>query len=213
MHRLVIGLLVVCLTTTLNVFISWSIAERVAARSVTVGAVRASMQEEQAGVADLIRARRIELVDEAGSTRVRLASPLPNPVVGGVEFERTNPAHGLQLISAQGSELGGIGVLDMPGGQVRLFALDYDTAEAAGFHVFNGESRFIVAAPPAADAEVGESGPMIATLGMGFGDESNGLTLYDSQSRPRLVLTIDGDTPRIRVLDADGQIVRDLLNP
>jgi hypothetical protein len=55
----------------------------------------------------VLRVRALAIVDEHGITRVRLAAPLPDPVVMGKQGKRDDTVAGVMLYDALGNERGG----------------------------------------------------------------------------------------------------------
>ncbi len=62
----------------------------------------------RAETSDIIRARGLVIVDDAGVERIVLGAPTPDPSAG----RRAAPLYGLVINAADGSERGGYGVID-----------------------------------------------------------------------------------------------------
>src|SRR5207248_9780882 len=62
--------------------------------------------------ADVVRARKLVIVDDKGKERIVIAAPLPDPVVRGKRLPRRNAASGIQINDENGNERGGIVMLD-----------------------------------------------------------------------------------------------------
>jgi hypothetical protein len=56
---------------------------------------------------NVLRVRALAIVDEHGITRVRLAAPLPEPVVMGKQGKRDDTVAGVMIYDALGNERGG----------------------------------------------------------------------------------------------------------
>jgi hypothetical protein len=54
-----------------------------------------------------VRVRALAIIDEHGITRVRLAAPLPEPVVMGKQAKRDDAVSGVMLYDALGNKRGG----------------------------------------------------------------------------------------------------------
>lgn len=55
----------------------------------------------------VLKARGLAIVDEHGKTRVRIAAPLPEPIIMGKERKRDDSISGILLYDALGNERGG----------------------------------------------------------------------------------------------------------
>ena len=55
----------------------------------------------------ILKARGLAIVDEHGKTRVRIAAPLPEPIMMGKERKRDDSISGILLYDALGNERGG----------------------------------------------------------------------------------------------------------
>lgn len=62
--------------------------------------------------ADILRARKLVIVDDKGNERIVIAAPVPDPVVRGKRVPRRNAATGIQINDEKGNERGGIVMLD-----------------------------------------------------------------------------------------------------
>ena len=62
--------------------------------------------------AEVLRVRKLVVVDEKGAERVVIAAQVPDPQIGGKRSPRRSPAAGIQFNDASGNERGGIGMLD-----------------------------------------------------------------------------------------------------
>ncbi|RMD66575.1 MAG: hypothetical protein D6824_00570 [Planctomycetota bacterium] len=92
--------------------------------------------QEQAGqprnaVFDEIVARRIVVVDDAGVERVKIAAPLPDPILLGKRIPRGGSVSGVLLFDAEGNERGGYITSD----EARDVALTMDEVGRASLHL------------------------------------------------------------------------------
>lgn len=167
-----------------------------------------------------LRVRRIDVVDEDGVIRMTIAGVLPDPVVDGVEYERSMPVSGIMVRDDEGNERGGFGYnmgLDGP-----LIALDHPTGEGAGLAIRDDGTAlsFLGAAkePLRSDSLDG------ALLPTGTGHpESAVRTMIGPDGRPSLVLTDRQGRSRVRItlteegygaiefLDASGDVIESLV--
>ena len=60
---------------------------------------------------EVLRVRKLVIVDEKGTERIVVAASLPDPQVMGKRAHRRSPATGIQLNDASGNERGGIAML------------------------------------------------------------------------------------------------------
>src|ERR1041385_161645 len=61
---------------------------------------------------DVVRVRKLIVVDENGVERIVIAAPLPDAQVLGKRLPRRSPANGIQINDTNGNERGGIVMLD-----------------------------------------------------------------------------------------------------
>src|SRR5690349_4070585 len=61
---------------------------------------------------DILRARKLVIVDDKGNERIVIAAPVPDPLVRGKKLPRRNAATGIQINDESGNERGGIVMLD-----------------------------------------------------------------------------------------------------
>jgi hypothetical protein len=81
-----------------------------------------------------IAVRRIDIVDENGVIRMTLASPAPEPILDGIQYRRAFNVSGITIYDENGSERGGFGYAEVPGGAT-VIALDHANTDAVGFRV------------------------------------------------------------------------------
>ena len=115
---MVLGIFILWLGTVLVFFVSSARAfETTGAPTV------ASVPRE-----DSIRVRELVVVDANGTPRVRIAAPLPDPIMLGKRFKRGDAVSGLLLYDAEGNERGGY----VTGDEGRDVALTLDEINRAG---------------------------------------------------------------------------------
>jgi hypothetical protein len=61
---------------------------------------------------EVLRIRKLIIVDEKGMDRIVIAAPVPDPQIRGKRVSRRTPGTGIQINDASGNERGGIAVLD-----------------------------------------------------------------------------------------------------
>src|SRR5689334_9713702 len=91
----------------------------VIANVTALGAIAASNRTP-----DVLRVRGIEIVDDRGVVRVRIAAPLPDPIDHGRVSKRDAPLSGILIYDATGSERGGYATDDDRAGGNALLTLD-----------------------------------------------------------------------------------------
>lgn len=82
-------------------------------------------------VQDLIRARRIEVIDGRGVERVIIAAPLPDPMLLGKRTARGDAVSGILILDAEGNERGGY----VTGDTSRDAALTLDELGRGAVHI------------------------------------------------------------------------------
>ncbi|UCC31806.1 MAG: hypothetical protein JSU86_05915 [Phycisphaerales bacterium] len=178
--------------------------------AMTVGAILAigyadarDDAETKTMAQDLIRARRMELVDDNGRPRVVIAAPLGNPVVQGKEFPRSAVVHGIQLLDPNGNEVGGLGMLD--NGDAVMLCFDHQTAEAVCLTRFGASVGLSAFDPAGPGSKVGVTGPQRFGLATAANGESS-FAMSDRQGRARFMVSIGAnDETRLIVSGADGK--------
>ena len=84
--------------------------------------------------------RALSIVDGRGVERVRIAAPLPDPIMLGRRYERGDPVSGILIFDAEGNERGGY-ITD----ELRNAALTLDEINRAAVHIGTndrGEAHF-----------------------------------------------------------------------
>lgn len=105
--------------------------------TIRTRAVAVSGLESKPSVTNVLRARELDIVDKNGTTRVKLASPLPAPVIAGDQKKGRGggPAgtmSGVLLFDAEGVERSGYATVDQGYSNV-LLTLDDKTSQHAMF--------------------------------------------------------------------------------
>lgn len=171
--------------------------------------------------AERITTRRIDLVDDDGTIRVIVASPLPDPVIDGIAYQRSVDVHGMLFNDTDGSERGGVGFADGVGAQI---IFDHRFAEGVGMFLRDsGETglQFVPVPEPEFDPALGgrqtpsvlNAPPTRMTL-QTAADGTPSIELNDAQGRPRLRLTVDeGGAGSIQFLDETGEVIDRVRQP
>jgi hypothetical protein len=162
--------------------------------------------------ADAVSTRLLRVIDAQGRARFLIGAPLPDPQVQGKVYPRSRPVPGIMLLDTLGNETGGLGLFDdLQGGGL---CFDYTTAEALCL-TKAPKLRHLgltLLDPPAADAQVGRTGPERLQLAVSRG--TAGLVLRDPQGRVRVRLGVDSTgTPSLELLSAEGAVVRRVSEP
>ena len=84
---------------------------------------------------DVLLLRELVIVDANGTPRVRIAAPLPDPIMLGKRFKRGDPVSGILIYDAEGNERGGY----VTGDGSRGAALTLDEINRAAIHIGVGE--------------------------------------------------------------------------
>ena len=139
----------------------------------------------QAGSSDPqhLTVRGLTVVDDQGVARVHIASPVPDPILGGVEGKRRSPSTGMTIHDADGNEVGGFGILD---DGTRSIALDDKGGDRIAMVVWpDGTPQLILR---------GEQHTSRAVLGGFLKKDDYGLALLDADwnIRGEFVVKPDG---------------------
>src|SRR5206468_2074185 len=90
---------------------------------------------------------------EKGTIRLSLGAPTPAPIIDGVQYRRAFPVSGVVFYDERGSERGGMGIADIPGGAAVL-ASDHENVDAIGWRVMpDGSTSFQINQKPPAKRE------------------------------------------------------------
>ncbi|WP_411852674.1 hypothetical protein ACLB90_01665 [Stenotrophomonas sp. LGBM10] len=167
---------------------------------------------------DRITARRIDIVDDNGVIRMTLSGRTPAPIIDGIQYRRAFNVAGMVLYDETGSERGGFGTADVPGGMAVL-ALDHPALDAIGWRVSpDGEVAFSInQAPPllrepALDNRLvpGIAAPTRIKMVVAP-DGTPAIALHDTADTPRLRLTVTAEGyGAIEFLRADGTVIHTL---
>lgn len=160
--------------------------------------------------------RSFTLTDRRGRQRFLMSDRKPPIIIDGEVLppeKRGGPDHATYLIlnDGQGNEKGGIVGHDA-GASV---SLDYPTSQGATLYTrsrpHEGAAEGVAVLSLAAMAPaVGERAAERVVLS--GGNSGAALQLNDSKGRPRILIGLDADDqPMIKILDADGEPVTDLL--
>lgn len=163
-----------------------------------------------------IDVRRINIVDEKGQRIFVLANKdkFPAPFLNGKEYKRDiNPA-GFVLYNDKGNECGGLGFVNVPEGEKIAFVLDYATVDGiAMYKTESTDGKYIDAGFSINDPNpTGQIGDAVNRVELSNTNKTAGLILRDSKGKPKIkILVTDDGTPKILVLDNEGNIVKDLI--
>jgi len=165
---------------------------------LTVGVVLVSAWtwQSKSETVDTLRARQIVLVDEKGTERVYIGSPVPDPMMGGKRQKRRSPATGLILNDADGNETGGFSVLS---DGTLAFCGDYKGYERLCLYFLpNGKSGLLVEDENQKDR---------VSLGINDSGQSE-LLLDDGAGKTRARLRVDkSGKAGLELLDENGRPV------
>ncbi|MBE4749268.1 hypothetical protein G4177_13965 [Corallococcus sp. ZKHCc1 1396] len=128
------------------------------------------------GPAASLDVRVLNIVDEHGQTRIRLGAPLPDPQ----GMKRKYKVHGLQLMTASGQEVGGMGVIDETNSQ----ALCFDTKagyESLCLGVFNEQPSLYLMVK-------GKD-----RISLSVDQDVAKVVVSDAEEKPRVRVTVDKD--------------------
>ncbi|MGE6757825.1 hypothetical protein ACQKGO_07450 [Corallococcus interemptor] len=120
--------------------------------------------------------RELNIVDENGQTRVRIAAPMPDPQ----GLKRAVVAHGLQFLSPTGQEIGGLGMLD----SINYRGLCFDSEES-----YEAMCMGLEKGKPTVTFR--HDWKERITMGVENGVAS--IVIHDAQGTPRLKLEVDKD--------------------
>jgi hypothetical protein len=140
------------------------------------GCSKVSAQNKPAPVVSLA-VRELNIVDENGNVRLRLAAPLPaNTPQGG---HRRNALSGIQFIDPAVGEVGGIAMIE--GVDVHGFCWDYGSSpgEAVCFSLIKGQPRISV------------NDSRNERIGIGLKDGVAQIVLNDGDGNQRMRLEVD----------------------
>jgi hypothetical protein len=171
---------------------------------------------------------RINIAGKDSVHRIILSHEMPMAPFQGEMLERSVPPGlaGMIFCAPNGDEVGGIGVSGTEKGGAALSALDYRNTplEAIGFSTYydeNGQGAgFVIMDPPRGKVDVkklNQDDPeeierfqamMVQRVDLSVSMEKAGLTIYDREGNPRIVIGVDEqDEPSVRLLDKEGREV------
>lgn len=162
-----------------------------------------------------ITARRIDIVDEEGVIRMTLAADTPAPIIDGIQYRRAFNVSGVILYDENGSERGGFGVADVPGGMAVL-ALDHPAMDAIGWRVApDGTVSFSINQAPPLLREPALGDRLVPGVETSTrirlnvaADGTPSVALADKGDRPRVRMTVTAEGyGAIEFLNAEGEVV------
>lgn len=162
-----------------------------------------------------ITARRIDIVDEEGVIRMTLAADTPAPIIDGIQYRRAFNVSGVILYDENGSERGGFGVADVPGGMAVL-ALDHPAMDAIGWRVApDGAVSFSINQAPPLLREPALGDRLVPGVETSTrirltvaADGTPSVALADKGDRPRVRMTVTAEGyGAIEFLNAEGEVV------
>lgn len=114
--------------------------------AAAVTATGAAAFQEKAGkslTVERLKVRRIDVVDEKGTSRVVIAAPAPGPVIDGKTYKRRVSASGVILNDSDGNERGAFVVMD-DGTTALLIDYAKGKGEAVGMFASGGNARLFL---------------------------------------------------------------------
>ena len=163
-----------------------------------------------------ITAKRIDIVGDDGTIRMTLSADTPPPIIDGIQYKRAFGVAGMIVYDAEGSERGGFGVADTPGGASAVLALDHPAMDAAGWRVSpDGSVMFVINQAPALIREPGIGNRLVpgveAPTRIKLSVDSDGtpaIALADGDNQPRVRMTVTAEGHgAIEFLDATGKVI------
>ena len=174
-------------------------------------------------VLDELTVRRINIVDQDGTTRMVIANAdrFPDPIARGKSVERSiHTSAGLVFYDGNGQEAGGLATAkNANGGDMVALILDYGYQPTDGVGIVKLESadgKSYAAGLTVADRRPYEPGPIkssdgISRIWLGNQDRNAALEITDSTGKTRIRVGVDDkDVPAIEMLDADGKVSKRL---
>jgi hypothetical protein len=141
-----------------------------------------------------LRARQLTIIDEKGTERIYIGSPVPDPLMGGKRQKRRVPSTGVILNDPDGNETAGFGVLD---DGTKTMCIDHKGYERiCTYFLPGGRSGFLVEDENQKDR---------VALGLNEAGQSE-LLLNDGSGTSRARLRVDKDgTTRLELTDEKGR--------
>ncbi|MBI4356737.1 MAG: hypothetical protein HY559_02515 [Gammaproteobacteria bacterium] len=157
---------------------------------------------------DIVKTNEVKLVDKDGQVLLRIAAPLPNPLVQGKKYERSRVVDGVQFLDKNGNEVGGLAVNAEEG--VGGLCFNYEAGEAACFY----KDKEDVALDFYAKKEGTEAGSGTKRFALGFSgkNDSSFLVLSDKNGKERIKFSVDDAHAKIQMFDANGQETYTIAN-
>jgi hypothetical protein len=163
---------------------------------LTVGVifVSAATLQTKSETIENLHARQITIVDEKGTERMYIGSPVPDPMMGGKRQKRRSTDTGIVLNDAAGNETGGFGVLD---DGTMSACIDYKGYERlCTFFLPSGRSGLLIEDENQKDR---------VALGLNEAGQSE-LLLNDGTGKPRARLQVDKDgKTKLEMIDEKGR--------
>lgn len=156
--------------------------------------VSAATWQTKSETVENLRARQITIVDEKGTERMYIGSPVPDPLMGGKRQKRRVASTGVILNDADGNETAGFGVLD---DGTKTMCIDHKGYERlCTYFLPNGRSGLLVEDENQKDR---------VALGLNEAGQSE-LLLKDGTGKTRALLQVDKDgTTKLEMVDEKGQ--------
>ncbi len=146
-----------------------------------VGLLGACSTATESAPAASLSVRELNIVDEHGQARIRIAAPMPDPK----GLKRAVTAYGIQFMNASGEEVGGLGMLD----SVDINALCFDSTEG-----YEAICMGLIQGKP--NITLRHDWKERIIIGVENGVAS--VVLHDADGKPHLKLEVDKDgTPRV----------------
>jgi hypothetical protein len=147
---------------------------------------------------DSLRVRQITIVDEKGTERIYIGSPVPDAMTAdGKRVKRQKPSTGIVFNNVRGEEMSGWGVFD---DESQNLCFDYKGAERLCLLQAGERAGLVIK-----DAQ----GNLLTMFGrVGFNEDAPKLILNDFNRRTRIKLhTNENGTAKIEMFDEKGKIV------
>lgn len=164
-----------------------------------------------------ISVKRINIVDDRGRNRIVIANQehMPNPIIGGKEYQRRMAPAGIIFYNEKGDEVGGIAMSETNGSGLQALAFDYSNADAIGILSQNdvaGGKNFMAGLIINDKDLSGKPGSNISRMRLSTENGNAGLIINGPDEKPRITIMVDSmGTPLIQVHDANGKVRNALL--
>jgi len=159
---------------------------------LTIGVilVSAATRHPKSETIENLRVRQITIVDEKGTERMYIGSPVPDPLMGGKRQKRRAASTGVILNDADGNETAGFAVLD---DGTKTMCIDHKGYERlCTYFLPSGRSGFLV-----------EDENQKDRIALGLNEAGQGeLLLKDGAGKTRVRLQVDKDgTTKLEMFD------------